>query len=268
MLIIGEKINTSRKGIGKAVLERDRDAIQAEAMTQVNAGAHMLDVNCGTLTPAEEARYMKWLIKEIQYAVKVPLCIDSANPEALSAGLAVHEGKAMINSISLEKERYARILPLIKEHHASVVALCMDDRGIPATGDRAVEVGRQLVSDLLDAGVPEDDIYCDPLVRSVATSPGAVRDTLSVIEEMAKQFQGIHFISGLSNVSYGLPERRVLNRAYVVLSIASGLDAVIVDPLDNDMKSLIYAAEALVGKDRYCLRYIKAFHEGLLINGG
>lgn len=264
MLIIGEKINTTRKAIGKAVLERNGDAIRAEAMAQVNSGAHMLDVNCGTFNATEEVFHMKWLIKEVQQAVKVPLCVDSANPEALSAGLAVHEGKAIINSISREKERYARTLPLIRKHHASVVALCLDDKGIPSTREKTVLVGRQLVSDLLDAGIPEDDIYCDPLVRSVATSPGAVRDALFVIVEMAEQFQGIHFVSGLSNVSYGLPERRHLNRAYVVLSIASGLDAVIMDPLDRNMTALIYATEALMGKDRYCLRYIKAYNERIL----
>lgn len=264
MLIIGEKINSTRKSIDRAVRGKDAEFIKEAALNQINAGAHMLDVNCGTLDALEEPAMMEWLVTTVQGAYDIPLCIDSPNPEAIAAGLAVHRGKAMINSISGETERFARILPLAKQHGASLVALNMDDGGIPPNRDKALETGIKLVKNLLDSGIAMNDIYFDPLVRSVATSPDAVLETLFLMEEMSSRFNDLHFVSGLSNVSFGLPERRHLNRAYVVLSMASGLDAVIVDPLDRTMTALIYATEALLNKDRFCMQYIRCFKQGKL----
>ncbi|MFZ5591607.1 MAG: methyltetrahydrofolate cobalamin methyltransferase [Bacillota bacterium] len=264
MLIIGEKINSTRKSIDRAVRAKDVEVIQEEAKKQIEAGAHMLDVNCGTLDAQDEPATMEWLVRTVQEAAGVPLCIDSPNHKALAAGLSVHRGKAMINSISGETERFANVLPLVKQYGASVVALCMDDRGIPASMGQALEVGTKLVNRLLDAGVPVEDIYFDPLVRSVATNPETVLETLQLMEEMSARFSGLHFVSGLSNVSFGLPERRHLNRAYVVLSMASGLDAVIVDPLDSTLMALVYATEALLNKDRFCMQYIRSYQQGKL----
>lgn len=265
MLIIGEKINSTRKSIERAIRKRDTGKIGEEALIQIEAGAQILDVNCGTLDVQDEPQVMRWLVETVQQAANnVPLCIDSANHKALEAGLAVHNGKAMINSISGETERFKHVLALIKEYDANVIALGMDDRGIPADSATAYEVGVNLVSALVEQGVPLGNIYFDPLVRSVATSPDAVLETLRLLEQMRDHFNGLHFASGLSNVSFGLPERKHLNRAYVVLSIASGLDAVIVDPLDSSMTALIYATEALLKKDKFCLKYIKAFKQGKL----
>ena len=264
MFIIGEKINTTRKGMEQAVRDRNADAIREEAIRQAQAGAHILDVNCGTLPTEAEPEALSWLVQTVQSAVDLPLCVDSPNPAALAAGLAVHKGKPMINSISGEKARYAGVLPLVKQYQASVVALGMDDRGIPQDKNRAMEVGVALVNNLVADGVPLNTIYFDPLVRSLATSPGAVLDTLDVMKEMSSRFPGLHFVSGLSNVSFGLPERKHLNRAFVVLSVASGLDAVIMDPLDVTMVAQIYAAEALMNRDRFCRKYIEAFRQGKL----
>ncbi len=264
MLIIGEKINSTRKSISSAVEGRKSDVIREEAIRQVRAGAQSLDVNCGTLPAETEPEALAWLVGIVQSAVGLPLCLDSPNPLALAAGLAVHQGKPMVNSISGEKRRYEQVLPLVKQYGASVVALCMDDRGVPQDKNLALEVGLALVKDLLADGVPLEDIYFDPLVRSIATSPGGVLATLDLMKILGSHFAGLHFISGLSNVSYGLPERRQLNRAFVVLSVAGGLDAVIMDPLDRPMVALIYAAEVLLAKDRYCLKYIEAYHRGIL----
>ncbi len=264
MLIIGEKINTTRKSMDQAVRDRNEGAIREEAAKQIEAGAHLLDVNCGTLPAESESDALLWLVKTVQAVKALPLCIDSPNPNALAAALGVHQGKPMINSISGEKTRYQNVLPLIKQYKASVVALGMDERGIPRDKDEALGVGVKLLSELLADGVPLGDIYFDPLVRSVATSPGALSDTLSLMKEMVSRFPGLHIVSGLSNVSFGLPERRHLNRAFVVLSIANGLDAVIMDPLDRSMMALIYAAEALMNKDRFCLKYIEAYRAGKL----
>jgi cobalamin-dependent methionine synthase I len=264
MFIVGERINTTRKSMDQAVKERNTEMIQEEAIRQVQAGANTLDVNCGSLKAEEEPEALTWLVKTVQSVTALPLCLDSPNPEALAAGLAVHQGKPMINSISGERSRYTQVLTLIKEYHASVVALCMDDRGIPQGKSQALEVGIRLVEELLTDGISLDDIYFDPLVRSLATSPGSVLETLELMQDLKARFPGLHFISGLSNVSFGLPERRHLNRAFVVLSVASGLDAVIMDPLDKDMVALIYAAEALTGRDRFCLKYIEAYRQGRL----
>jgi len=267
MLIIGERINSTRTKIAEAVLKREGDAIIAEARDQAEAGAHFLDVNCGTLDAAEEPGALEWLVKLVQGAVHLPLCIDSPNPDALAAGLAVHQGDPILNSISGEHERFRRVLPLAKQYNAGLVALCLDDRGIPQSRDIAVEVGSRLVGSLLDAGIPAGKIYLDPLVRPVATNPQAVIDALALIETLHVKYADLHFISGLSNVSFGLPARRHLNRAYVVMSIVSGLDAVIMDPLDSFMHALILAAEALVNRDRFCLGYIKAHNDGRLKTG-
>ncbi|MFZ5646581.1 MAG: dihydropteroate synthase [Bacillota bacterium] len=264
MLVIGEKINSTRKSIDRAVRERAAGLIREEALKQAQAGAGMLDVNCGTVDAADEPAAMDWLVKTVQEAVDLPLCIDSPNPEALAAGLAAHRGKAMINSISGESERFGKVLPLVRQSGASVVALCMDDRGIPADKDQALDVGIKLVGRLVDSGVPLGDIYFDPLVRSVATSPSTVVDTLRLMEDMSARYPGLHFVSGLSNVSFGLPERRHLNRAYVVMSMASGLDAVIVDPMDSTLMALVYATEALLNKDRFCMQYIRCYQQGRL----
>jgi len=264
MLIIGEKINTTRKSMERAVRERDEDLIREEARRQVEAGAHTLDLNCGTLPAEAEPEALAWLVRTVQSAVAQPMCLDSPHPAALASGLAVHEGKPMINSISGERARYGQVLPLVKQYRAAVVALGMDDRGIPQDRQQALDVGQKLVSDLLSDGIPVDDIYFDPLVRSLATHQGTVIETLDGMRELASRFKGLHFVSGISNISFGLPERRHINRAFVVLSVASGLDAVIVDPFDKTLLALIYAAEALTNRDRFCLKYIEAYRQGRL----
>ncbi len=264
MLIIGERINSTRKGISRAIEERNRDAVREEALRQAASGAAVLDVNCGTLPVDVEPGTLAWLVETVQSAVDLPLCLDSPNPEALAAALPVHKGRPFINSISGEAERYRQVLPLARAYDARLIALGMDDAGIPKDGDQAFEVGERVVTDLVRDGIDLDAIYFDPLVRSVATSPGAVRETLDLMKRLSSRFPGLHLVSGLSNVSFGLPERRHLNRAFVVLSIAAGLDAVIMDPLDGPMIALIFATEALLDKDRFCLNYIAAHHQGKL----
>ena len=266
MFVIGEKINATRKSIDAAINERNAARIQEVAKAQEQAGAHALDVNCGTVPALEEPETMKWLVKTVQEVSDLPLCIDSANSEALAAGLAEHRGRPLINSISGESARYSSVLPLVKQYGARVIALCNDDRGLPSSREAALEVGDALINRLIKDGIPVDDIYLDPLVRTLATSPETVIDTLEVMRDLSRKFPGLHLVSGLSNVSFGLPERRHLNRAFAVMSIAYGLDAVIADPLDNQLMALISASEALVNKDRFCLEYIKAYNAGKLSN--
>lgn len=264
MLIIGEKINSTRQHIETAVRNRDRDAITAEAKRQAEAGAQYLDINCGTLAAEEEPAAIEWLTRVVQEATGLPLCIDSPNARALAAALAVHQGEPIVNSISGESQRYDNVISLVKQYNTDVIALCLDDSGIPADKDTAVAVGDRLVRRLLESGIPAGKIYLDPLVRSVATNPATVLDTLEVMRVLGSAHQSLHFISGLSNVSFGLPERRHLNRAYAVMAVAAGLDAVIMDPLDKTLRALILAAEALANRDRFCLQYIDAYNRNIL----
>ncbi len=264
MLLIGERINTARDEIRDAVVARDAGTVEAEAVAQRDAGAHYLDVNCGSVTMEEEPESLAWLVRTAQGASGLPLCIDSPSPAALAAGLAAHDGKAIVNSISGEEARYAAVLPLVKEHGSSVVALGMDDRGIPGGGFPAFDVGAALVERLLADGLAVGDIYFDPLVRSLGTDPEAIIATLELMARLGEGYPGLHFVTGLSNVSYGLPERRHINRAFAVLGVASGLDAVILDPLDGVLTALLFASEALAGRDRFSLRYIQAYKDGRL----
>ncbi|MBE3576018.1 MAG: methyltetrahydrofolate cobalamin methyltransferase [Firmicutes bacterium] len=263
MHIVGERINTSRKAIAPAVEGRDAEYIQKVARDQVGAGADRIDVNAGTLVDGEPDA-LAWLVQTVQDAVDAPLCLDSPNPAALAKALPLHKGKAMINSISAEKERYRRIVPLVKEYGSAVVGLCMDDEGLPDTADRRVEIAHRLISDLADDGIPADDIYIDPLVRPISTSSDAALVVLETLQRVHERHPAVHFICGLSNVSFGLPARRLLNQAFLVLAMGAGLDGAILDPQDAGLMSLLRAAEALLNRDSFGLHYIQAFRDGKL----
>ncbi|HWR06489.1 dihydropteroate synthase [Sporomusa sp.] len=264
MIIIGEKINSTKKSIAKAVIERDTAYIQQEALNQYQGGATILDANCGTLDVAEEPEALAWLAQTIQAAVDLPLCIDSPNPLALARGLAVHKGKALINSISGETERFKQVLPLVKQYNAAVVALCMDDKGIPSGFETSAAVGVKLVNSLLEQGIAVGDIYFDPLLRAIATDTAAATDCFKLMELISTQFPGIHVTCGLSNVSHGLPERRHLNRAFMVLAMEHGMNAPIIDPTDPVAMALVYGAATVLNKDKRCIQYTKAYRQGKL----
>ena len=261
MLIVGEKINASLKGIEEAVKNKDSFFIQNLAKKQISAGANALDVNVGT-SLASEAEDMRWIVKTIQEVVDCPLVIDSPNPRALKAGLEECKGKAIINSITLEKERMEKMLPLVVEFRCGIVALTMDERGIPKGVEERVKIAENLVSILTKEGIGLSDIYIDPMVTSIATDTNSGRVAFEATKKIMDSFKGVHTICGLSNISFGLPKRRLLNRAFVILAISAGMDSFILDPLDKELMSLLIAAEAILGKDEYCVNYIKAFREG------
>ena len=260
MQIVGELINASRKAIGAAIEAQDAEAIQKIARDELEAGANYIDVNAG-ISIEKESDYLKWLVTTVQEAVDVPCCIDSANPNAIETSLSVHKGQAMINSISLEKERYERLVPIVSGTDLKVVALCMSDRGMPATAEERMAVADALVNKLVKKNVPLDNLYVDPLVQPLSTNDSFGIEFLNAIEMIMKQFPGIHTICGLSNISYGLPKRKLLNQAFVVMAIAKGLDCAIINPLDQKMMANIIATEALAGKDEFCGKYLKAYRE-------
>jgi 5-methyltetrahydrofolate--homocysteine methyltransferase len=263
MLIIGERINTSRKAISIAVQERDTAFIQEVARKQVECGADYVDVNAGTLL-SNEPDALEWLVQITQEVVGVPLCLDSPNPDAIRRALKVHRGRPIINSITAETDRYSHILPLVKDFNTRIVALTIDDEGMPETYDARVSIASRLIDNLTAEGIAREDIFIDPLVRPISTSDDAGTTVMETIPEVMRRYPGVQTIAGVSNVSFGLPTRKILNQAFMVMLMAHGLSAAIVDPQDTLMMRLILAADALRGTDEYCMNYISASRAGKL----
>jgi cobalamin-dependent methionine synthase I len=265
MLVVGEKINTSRKEVKEAVEKRDAGFIRTLARRQVDAGADYIDVNCGTFIH-EEPELLCWMVQEIQQELDgAPLCIDSPNPLAVEAALKAHQGAAMLNSISGEKERYEALMPLVVQYGCKVVVLCMDDEaGIPPDAATRFDIASRIIDGLEVKGVKLEDIYVDPLIQPISVDTKNGLSAAETIRMVRNRYPGVHAICGLSNISFGLPERKLLNQAYMVICAAYGLDAVIMDPEDRKMMALVHAAEALLNRDPYCGDYLKAYRKGKL----
>jgi 5-methyltetrahydrofolate--homocysteine methyltransferase len=260
MFIVGELINASRKQIGAAIENGDKDTIQQLALQQFENGADYIDVNAGVFV-GKEAEYLKWLVTSVQEEMEAPCCIDSPDPQAIEAALSVHKGTPMINSISMEKERYDALMPIIAGSDYKVVALCMSDAGMPETTDARMAIAEELVNNLVKNNIPLENIYVDPLVQPLSTNDNYGTQFLNTIERIMQQFPGIHTVCGLSNISYGLPERMLLNRTFMVMAITKGLDGAIVNPLDKKMMTAIVTAETLAGKDEWCAEYLQAYRQ-------
>lgn len=263
MVIIAERINASRKYIAQAIASRNATFIKSEAKAQAEAGADYIDVNAGTFI-REEAEHLAWLVEVVQEATDLPLCIDSPDPEVIGKVLPLVRGTPMINSITLEPRRLERILPLVLEYGAKVIALCEGADEIAETAEAKVRMAERIVERVTKAGVPLEDLFIDPLVYPVATNPRSALETLEAIEQIMNRFPGVHTTCGLSNVSHGLPNRKLVNRTFLVAAIARGLDSAILDPTDRQLYSAIKAAEMLMGRDEYCMGFITASREGRL----
>lgn len=262
MLIIGELLNSSRSAIRALLEAEDKAALQEIAQAQEAAGAQYLDVNCGVFIE-DEAERLCWLVDVVQEVSSLPLCLDSPNMVALKAALPLlKNGQPLINSISAEHDRYEQVLPLVLEHKTKVIALAMDDSGIPDTAEARVAVAGRLWDDLRLAGVAKEDIYLDLLVQPLANTAGGVLPLLEAARQLCEAKAGIQLIGGLSNVSYGLPNRALLNRYFLIQAIAAGIDSFILNPLDKKLMGAYYAARALVGRDKYCAAYLKAHRKG------
>lgn len=261
MLIVGELINASRKAIGEAIQAKDAEAVKKVAVDQLEAGANYIDVNAGIFV-GKEADYLKWLVSTVQEAVDAPCCLDSPDPQAILAALSVHKGVAMINSISLEKSRYDALVPVIAGTDLKVIALCMSDEGMPETTDQRLKIADKLINGLVQNNVSIDNIYVDPLVQPVATNKDFGIEFLNAVEAISTQFKGVHTMCGLSNISYGLPNRKFINQTFAIMAIAKGLDGLIINPLDKRMMASLVTAETLVGRDNYCSNYLSAFRSG------
>jgi Methionine synthase I, cobalamin-binding domain len=264
MYIVGELINASRKAIRTAIEAQDAATIQKIAVDQLNAGANYIDVNAGIFI-GKEADYLKWLVEVVQEATSgAPCCIDSPDPKAIEKALSVHKGVAMINSISLEKERFKALLPVIAGTELKIVALCMSDEGMPETTDARLSIADKLINSLVQNNIPMDNIFVDPLVQPVATKDTFGVEFLEAVEKIMTTYNGVHTMCGLSNISYGLPVRKLLNQSFAVMAIDRGLDGLIINPLDRQMMANIIAAETIAGRDSYCTTYLGAYRGGKL----
>jgi 5-methyltetrahydrofolate corrinoid/iron sulfur protein methyltransferase len=261
MQIIGEKINGTLKEIKGAIRERNASFIQDLAREQVEAGAALVDVNAGT-RPDEEPETLSWLVRTVQEAVDTPLCLDSANPNALSVALQEVKQTPMINSINGEPSRLDGILPLVSRHACSVIALAMDEKGIPKGVDERLSVIRRLMDRTRAVGVPDEKVYVDPLVMAISTNTESGTIVLETMRAVHNEFPKAHLCGGLSNISFGLPERHLVNRVFLTLALASGLDTAILDPFDRELRGEMLAAELVLGRDRHCLNYTRSYREG------
>lgn len=263
MIIIGEKLNSTNKAARAAIDSRDASFVHDMAKKQLDAGASYIDLNAGMFVE-DEPEKLEWLARTAQEAVDAPFSLDSPNPEALEKALKIIKAKPIINSITLEKERYDTILPLVLEYNTRVIALCMDDGGMPETTEERVAIADKLIAGLTAKGVDISDIFIDPMVRPIGTGSHYGIVALETIRRVRSEFPEVHITCGLSNISFGLPARKVINQAFMIAAMTCGLDSAILDPLDKRLMAYIYASEALLGKDDFCMNYLAKFREGLI----
>jgi 5-methyltetrahydrofolate--homocysteine methyltransferase len=261
MIIIGERINSTRKAVRQAIADKDVAFLQKLAADQVQAGADYIDVNAGAF-PEQEIELLPWLVQVVQEVVPASLCLDSANPQALQAALEVNKNNStIINSITGERSKFERIVQLARKYGAAVVALAIDDSGITKTAEDRFRAACGLIKDLRNESIPPNDIYLDPLIQPVSVQNDFGVIALEVLRRVKCEFPEVRTTCGLSNVSFGLPRRADLNSCFLTMAMAAGLDSAILDCLDKQLMADIKTAEALLGKDRFCKNYIKAFRQ-------
>jgi 5-methyltetrahydrofolate--homocysteine methyltransferase len=257
-VLIGERINpTGKKKLAAALMEGDMDVVRREAIAQVEAGADVLDVNVG-VAGLDQVKMLPVALKTVMDAVDVPISIDSNNPEALDAALKLYKGKPLINSITGEEKAMASLLPLVKEYGTAFIGLTMDDEGIPTDVDKRVAIAHKIVDRAVSMGIPQEDVIIDCLVMTVATDHTAAAATQEAIRRVRVEL-GQNVTAGVSNVSFGLPERDVINSTALALLIAAGVNCPIVDVAK--VRPLVLATDMLLGRDEYSARYIKAYRE-------
>jgi len=263
MIIIGERINSSRKKIQAAIEAQDADYIKQEAVSQKGAGAKYIDVNCGTFLDKEPAM-MKWLIECVQSVVDLPLSVDSPSPDVIKEGLKLCRRKPpIVNSITADEERADAILPAAKEHDAFVIALTMDETGIPRTAEERAKMAERVLKFAEKHKIDRERIFFDPLIQPVGSDQTQGQIALNTIS-MIKALGDTRIVCGLSNVSFGLPNRSLLNSTFLAMCIGRDLDAVMVDPLNEKLMAVLFAALAITGRDEYCMNYIQKFREAKL----
>ena len=257
-VIIGERINpTGRKVLAAEMKAGVMDRVKADAVAQVEAGAQMLDVNAG-VPGIDEPALLVQAIKAVSEVTDVPICIDSSVIEALEAALTIYEGKALVNSVTAEGERMDRILPLVKKYGAAVIGMSNDETGITMVPQERVEIARRIIERAAYYGIPPEDVVIDPIAMTVAADPQAGLITLETMRLIKEQL-GNNMTCGASNVSFGLPDRPVLNAAFFPVAMHAGLTCAITNPLVQEVRKAVLASDLLLGHDEYAMRWISTF---------
>ncbi|MDA8228002.1 MAG: dihydropteroate synthase, partial [Desulfitobacterium hafniense] len=243
----------------QALLARDFEAVKREAITQVEQGADVLDVNVG-VAGVDELALLPEVVKLVSETVDVPLCIDSANPQALAAALKVYEGKALVNSVTGEEKSLKNVLPVVKEYGAAVVGLLMDDEGIPNDPEKRLAIARKIVERAEKQGIDRSDIVIDCLTMTVSSDQSAALVTLKTIERVVEEL-GTNIILGISNVSFGLPDRHSITKTMLAMALRAGLTCVIMDPTAEGMRRTMKASDLLLGRDEWAMNYLAEYRQ-------
>jgi 5-methyltetrahydrofolate--homocysteine methyltransferase len=259
-VIIGERINpTGRKSLLKELKEGKYDIVKRDAVAQVEAGAKIIDVNAGVPGEDEEP-ILKDMMQAVMEVTDMPLCIDTADNTALETALSIYEGKALINSVNGEEERLESVLPLVKEYDASVIGLCMDDEGIPPTAEDRFKVAAKIIERADKLGISADRIVIDPLALTMGSDHNAGRISIETIQKVVQEF-GVNVTMGCSNISFGMPDRAVINANFISMSILAGLSCPITNPLEEEVVLAIQAADLVMGRDEFGMNWIKSYRK-------
>jgi 5-methyltetrahydrofolate--homocysteine methyltransferase len=260
-VLIGERINpTGRKLLAEEMRNGDFSRVETDALSQVEAGAQMLDVNAG-IPLADEPALLAKAVELVQSLADVPLSIDSSIVEALEAGLAVYQGKALVNSVTGEEERLERVLPLVARHGAAVVAISNDETGISEDPDVRFEVAKKIVGRAADHGIPREDVVVDPLVMPIGAMATAGRQVFHLVRRLRDEL-GVNTTCGASNISFGLPNRAGINAAFLAMAIGAGMTSAITNPMEAEIRQAILAADVLNGVDPNCFTWIRTYRAG------
>lgn len=258
--VIGERINpTGKKRLKQALIEEDYDYLLSQAVQQADAGAQVLDVNVG-IPDIEEARVLPAVVKKIQAVTDLPLQIDSSDPAAIEAALRVYNGKAIVNSVNGEEKSLSSILPVVKKYGAAVVGLTLDENGIPSKAEDRLAIAGRILKRAMDLGIPKKDVFIDCLTLTASAQQAEVKETLKAVR-MVKEELGLHTVLGVSNISFGLPCRPLVNRTFLALAMENGLDLPIINPNDEDMMGTIFAFEMLHNRDENARNFIERYHD-------
>jgi len=259
-VIIGERINpTGRKILAEEMKNGDYSRVEADAVAQVAAGAHMLDVNAG-IPLADEPRILAEAVQLVQSITDVPLSIDSSIVEALESGLAVYQGKALVNSVTGEDEVLERVLPLVAKYKAAVVAISNDETGISEDPDVRFAVAKKIVERAADYGIPYSDIVVDPLVMPIGAINTAGLQVMALVRRLREELK-VNTTCGASNVSFGLPNRNGINSAFLTMAMGAGMTSAITSPLHPEVMQAVRGGDVMMGHDPDCRRWIRAYRE-------
>ena len=263
MIIIGEKINGSIPAVAKAIAERDAAFIKERAIAQEKAGATFIDC-CASVPESEELETLKWMIECIEEVTDLPIAVDSPSADILTEAWKFCKKPGLINSVSGEGDKIDKIFPILAENKGwHVIALLSDDTGIPKNAADRLRVFDKIMAKAKEYGIAPNRIHIDPLVEMLCTSENGIETNIEVITSVREQYPSIHITAAVSNISFNLPVRKMINLGFTVLAMNAGLDSAILDPTNRDMMGLIFATEALLGLDDYCCEYIGAYREGL-----